>query len=358
MSIKQTKLWKRFSSIKSAIWLLSVIAVLSLIGTLIPQNEEPAFYIDRYGRSGYGALLTTGLTDVYSSWWFILFLILFSLNLTACLLSRLSLKGRSLGTLICHVGVLVILAGALVGMLFGQRGYVKIEKGQEASCFAAQDKHVDLGFSLRLNDFIYSESISPKEKLLVFSGPANGGKGPIAAIATEIGVESEIAGTGYKAKVLRYLPDFTMDMSTKEAKSRSAKANNPAIEVEIKNEDGVKEIFWVFARFPDVHQKKIGDLDFVYHWVGRQPDDFVSKITVTKNGEDVMNKDIRVNYPLRFEGYSFFQSGYDAEHLDWTGLRVVKDPGVGIVYSGFGLLILGLCARFYISPFMGTSRKQ
>ena len=369
MSIKQGNVWRFLSSIKLAIWLISVIAALSLIGTLIPQNQEPAFYVEKYGSSGYNALLTAGLTDVYASWWFILFLALFSLNLTVCLLNRFSLKSRSLGTLICHVSILVILAGALIGMLFGQKGYMRIEKGQEASSFISQNKQVNLGFSIRLNDFLYSESLNPKEKLLVYCdkkddcckkaglSQTDADRELISEISTEIGVESEISDTGYKVRVLRYLPDFTMDTSTKEATSRSAKANNPAIEVEIKGKDGAKEVFWVFARFPDVHQKKIGNFDFVYYWVGRQPDDFVSKITVTKGGEDVMSRDIRVNYPLQFAGYSFFQSGYDAEHLNWTGLRVVKDPGVGLVYSGFGLLILGLCARFYVSPFMGTSRK-
>ncbi len=370
MFIKRDKVWKFLSSVKLAIWLLSVIAVLSLIGTLIPQNEEPAFYIDRYGRSGYGVLLTTGLTDVYASWWFILFLCLFSLNIAACLINRFSLKNRSLGTLICHISILVILAGALTGMLFGQKGYVKIAKGQEAGSFTYQDKQINLGFSIRLNDFIYSESISPKEKLLVYCDKKDncckkdglshtgGGRELIAEIPTEKGVESEIADTGYKVKILRYLPDFTMDVSTKEATSRSAKANNPAIEAEITGKDGAKEAFWVFARFPEVHQKKIGGLDFVYYWVGRQPDEFISKITVVKDGEDVLSRDIRVNYPLQFAGYSFFQSGYDAEHLNWTGLRVVRDPGVGIVYSGFGLLILGLCLRFYISPFMGHRESK
>ncbi len=351
---KQNKIWKFLSSIKLAISLLAIIALFSLIGTFIPQNEDPSFYISKYGDSGYRALSNTGLTDVYSSWWFILFIVLFSLNLTACLLSRFSLKSRSMGTLISHISILLILAGALIGMLYGQKGYVRIEQGEEVNSFIDRDRRVDLGFSLKLNNFIYSENIDPKEKLLVYFGK---GQEPIAGIPTEVGTESEIANTGYKVKILRYLPDFAMDMSTKEVASRSAKANNPAIEVELKGKDGAQQRFWVFARFPDIHQKITGDLDFVYQWANRQPKDFISKVTVIKDDKEMLSKDIRVNFPLTFAGYTFFQSSYDADHLNWTGLKVVKDPGVGVVYLGFGLLILGLCIRFYISPFMKTRRK-
>jgi len=365
--MKQTNVWKFFSSVKLAIWLLAIIAVVSLIGTFIAQNEEPAFYITRYGQYGYSALLKTGLTNLYGSWWFILLLISLSLNLTVCLLNRLSLKGRQLGTLICHISILVILLGALIGMLFGQKGYVKINKAQEAGAFETDRGQVNLGFSVRLDDFIYNENIDPKEKLLVYPHTQEGpdlktsssfGVGVLAEIPTEIGSEREIANTGYKVRILRYMPDFVMDTSTKEVSNRSAKANNPAIEVELKGKDGaLQEKFWVFARYPDMHQSKTDKFNFIYNWVGRRPKDFISKVTVIKNGRKMISRDIRVNFPLKFEGYAFFQASYDTEGLNWTGLKVVNDPGVGIVYLGFILFILGLSIRFYISPFMRISQK-
>jgi cytochrome c biogenesis protein len=32
-----------------------------------------------------------------------------------------------------------------------------------------------------------------------------------------------------------------------------------------------------------------------------------------------------------------------------TGLQVAKDPGVWWVYSGFGLMLIGLCVTFFMS---------
>lgn len=369
MSLKKAGIWKFFSSSRLAIWLLAIIAGLSLLGTLIPQSQEPAFYIGRFGHVGYRALLETGLTDVYSSFWFVLFLILFSINLTVCLVNRLSLKMRMLGSILSHASILIILMGALIGMFFGQKGLIKIGEAEEISSFTAHDRRqIDMAFSIRLDRFIYNEHIDPKEKLLVYPhtnynaadikntigvgvNPSQADReGLIAELPTEIGVESDIAQTGYKIKVLRYLSDFAMDTITKVAVSRSAKPNNPAIEVQLKSKAGEISAFWVFAHFPDMHQKTDPNFKFIYHWVERRPKDFISKVTILKDGKEIISADIRVNEPLRFGGYTFFQSSYDTESLSWSGLQAVKDPGVPVVYAGFILLTLGLVIVFYVNP--------
>ena len=71
--------------------------------------------------------------------------------------------------------------------------------------------------------------------------------------------------------------------------------------------------------------------------------------------EEVLKKEIRVNSPLKYGGYSFFQTSYDTIHHDWSGIQIVKDPGVPIVYLGFLLLIVGLVLKFYINPLLRIS---
>ena len=357
MSIKKTGIWKFFSSVKLAIWLLAIIVLLSLVGTLIPQNE--------------GA--PTGLTNIYYSWWFILPFIIFSLNLTICLVNKFPFKRYSLGSVISHLSILVIFLGAFIGMVSGEKGLIKISEGEEVSHFAAKDRMVDLGFSIRLDDFIYSEHIDPKERLLVYPGrdkASNGadphrkgahgghrvsgsditGQEPIAGLTTEIGSESKIADTGARVRVLRYLPDFVMDTSTKEVMTRSRLPNNPAIEVELKDKNGSSKTFWTFAHFPEIHQEGDSRFRFVYNWHGRQPKDYISKVTVLKGGKEALAAEIRVNEPLSFGGYTFFQSGYDTEGHTWSGLQVSRDPGVPVVYAGFILLITGFIVIFYVNP--------
>ena len=374
MLIKQTKIFKFFSSIKLAIWLLAVIALFSLIGTLIPQNKESCEYVSRYGKSLYGIFARAGLLNIYSAWWFISLLVLLSLNLVICLFNRFSLKLRLLGTMLSHLSILVILAGSLIGMFYGEKGYIKINEGESVNSFLCKNKQVNLGFSIRLDDFIYEERIDPREKLLVYrntrqslpkpKGTCSRGQDaydtqqpasvktqqPLVEIPVVVGAESEIADTGATVKILRYVADFTMDISTKQVTSRSAEPKNPALEVELKTKDGEAKAFWVFAAYPDIHKQVEKNFRFKYQWAWRRPKDFISKITVIKDGKEVMRKDVRVNSPLRFEGYSFFQSSYDKEHLMWSGLQVVKDPGVPVVYLGFVLFVLGLILLFYINP--------
>jgi cytochrome c biogenesis protein len=78
-----------FTSVKTTIALLFLLAATSIIGTVIPQGTPeqqnsagPSFY--------YRLAVILDLHNVYRSWWFILLLIFLSLNLVGCLLRRLS----------------------------------------------------------------------------------------------------------------------------------------------------------------------------------------------------------------------------------------------------------------------------
>jgi hypothetical protein len=354
MPIKQTKIFRFLSSIKLAICLLSFIAAFSVIGTLIPQNKQPVEYINRYGHSLYDIFSKTGMTDVYSAWWFILLLVLLSLNLSVCLFKRIVLKPRFLGTLLVHLSILVVLAGALIGMFYGEKGYMQIREGESINSFFSGNKKVVLDFYVHLDDFIYTESIDPKERLLVRSEDGE----LLSEIPVKIGSQVNIADSGFKVRILRYLPDFIMDISTKKVVSRSNEPRNPALEVELESNDGGITTFWVFASYPDIHKQIEKNFNFSYHWAWRRPKDFISKLRIIKDDKTVLEQDIRVNSPLKFGGYTFFQSSYDKEHHNWSGVQVVKDPGVAVVYSGFFLLILGLVMIFYINPLIKRSIKD
>lgn len=80
-----------FSSIKLAIVLIIVITLASILGTLIPQNRSPQEYFEHYGQLA-GLFQKLQLTRLYSSWWYLALLVLFTLNLLVCTLTRLSPK--------------------------------------------------------------------------------------------------------------------------------------------------------------------------------------------------------------------------------------------------------------------------
>jgi cytochrome c biogenesis protein len=77
-------LYQKLSGIRLTIALCILLALFSLVGTLIPQNRTVAEYSDAYGTQGSKIVMKTGLDDVYHSFGFILLLCLLSTNLIAC----------------------------------------------------------------------------------------------------------------------------------------------------------------------------------------------------------------------------------------------------------------------------------
>jgi cytochrome c biogenesis protein len=83
------------ADLRLAIALLLAIAVFSIVGTVIEQGESAAFYQANYpedpalfGFLSWKVIFAVGLNEVYRSWWFLSLLILFGASLTACTFTR------------------------------------------------------------------------------------------------------------------------------------------------------------------------------------------------------------------------------------------------------------------------------
>jgi len=77
-----------FSSLKLTIFLLITLALVSIIGTVIPQNMLRADYLKVYKETTYTTLKAVGFLDMYHSWWFVLIMTLLTINLIACSLKN------------------------------------------------------------------------------------------------------------------------------------------------------------------------------------------------------------------------------------------------------------------------------
>lgn len=82
------KVWKFFSSVKLAVVLLIILAIVSIIGTVIQQNQPTEEYLKVYSPTTVELFEALGLFDMYHTWWFVLLLMLFTANLTVCTLER------------------------------------------------------------------------------------------------------------------------------------------------------------------------------------------------------------------------------------------------------------------------------
>lgn len=82
------RIWKFFSSVKLAVILLIILAVVSIIGTVIQQNQPPEEYLREYSIETVRLFEMLGFFDLYHTWWFVLLLLLLTANLTICTLDR------------------------------------------------------------------------------------------------------------------------------------------------------------------------------------------------------------------------------------------------------------------------------
>ena len=84
-------------SMRFGILLLILIAVCSVVGTVIPQGREIAWYAQNY-QSFHGVILLLRLNRIFESWYFITLLVLLCLNLSLCSLVRIRTVVRAAKT--------------------------------------------------------------------------------------------------------------------------------------------------------------------------------------------------------------------------------------------------------------------
>jgi len=82
------RVWNFFISVKLAIITLIVLAVTSIFGTIIEQNQPPEKYHQIYEDWSFALMDRLNLFDMYHSWWFLLMLVLFTVNLSCCTIDR------------------------------------------------------------------------------------------------------------------------------------------------------------------------------------------------------------------------------------------------------------------------------
>src|SRR4030042_508819 len=83
------QVWKFFTSIKLAIFIIIILAIASIIGTIIEQNQPLEKYRQVYTDGAIRLFESMNLFDMYHSWWFLLLLVLFTVNLSCCTIDRL-----------------------------------------------------------------------------------------------------------------------------------------------------------------------------------------------------------------------------------------------------------------------------
>ncbi|MCX6996597.1 MAG: cytochrome c biogenesis protein ResB [Kiritimatiellaeota bacterium] len=370
------------SSMRFAVGLVIAIAAACAVATLLPQGPAVAERLQHDPEAGrwLKRLAAAGLTNVFSAWWFIGLLTTLGASLAACVARRVKALGasaagrtrrRMAGTLCVHVGLLLTLLGGVIRLGWSERGTIQLREGEQVAFFNTDDqRRADLPFTLQLVKFEIERYPAPgastataqpaHAEMLAIQWPGEdaGEEGPVEiGVAREVKPPASASATNqdWRVTVLRRVPDFVVDTNTRTVQSRSAQMVNPAILVRAFG-PGVAVERWLFARYPDfdmdalgAHQGQPLPFKMLYRVLVNAPEKprsktFKSTLRILHGATVVREQTIEVNAPLLYGGYGFYQATYDAseEDLSWTGLLVVRDPGVPVVYLGFVLLLAGV----------------
>ncbi len=441
---------------------LGLITLATIVGTLVLQRTPPAQFTALYG-SAASAMRSLFLDDLFHSLWFSGLVLLMCLSLLVIAIRRWPWTWNKLGYVCAHLSVVVIVFGALVGQLGGQKGRIDAEVGQVTNRMrtfdwrTGQAKMVELPFSVRLDDFRI-ESHEPVYRVYVFQrtgeGDHSGAFEPVLSVAPDSqlgqrvtiaeghairiddyavgddkpkkarhiveidGVSQEVEPgrvypdvAGKHVTVGEFFPHFSYDIQQKQARNVSPEPVNPALQVEVRNGDAAGAILyrgWLFAHMPGFDmshgeqpsgpppnyrlegggatgpkvsltilagerevtkgaltllqgQHFVNFADGRYVAVFRQRDteakNYYSTLSVLKDGQVAETRQIFVNEPFSFGGYTFYQANFDPKNLRYSGIDVVRDPGLWLVILGLVTMLFGVLQIFYLRA-VGSRRKE
>jgi hypothetical protein len=279
----------------------------------------------------------------------------------ALLIAAIALFGRLLhvrGLFLIHLGCVLVLLGGIWGSQAGLKiqdalfnsdtiraGQMVIYEGTSEKSVVLEDNTTkQLPFEVKLVDFRL-EYYRPGQ-LLIQTQDGGGFK-----IPAETGMKYSLGPDLGSVEIVRQFENFKLirEQSGLIAIDDPNGGPNPALELRLIKPDGSESTKYVFERFAG-HLRPEDTLVFSYRRMVR---DFVSDLEVVKDDKVVAQKSIEVNKPLHYDGYIFYQQGYDDEAGQYLILRVATDKGLMTVYLGFFLLCAGAFWHFWLRHLFG-----
>jgi cytochrome c biogenesis protein len=247
-----------------------------------------------------------------------------------------------LGVYVVHSSILVIFVGAIIGSLFGFKGFTNIVEGSRVSSIAGRNgEQIPLGFEVFCENFnltLYNTG-APKEFRSTLTVLENGKPVPgyskvkvivndpltykgITFYQSSYGQASESSEHSFSMKsrsggvadkfsiregaaiTLKDGTLFRLLESTQEVRQFMPGFSGPAARVELTFKDKAPQTFIVLKNYPEMNAQRGDEIIFVYE-------------------------------------------GSNARMF--TGLQVAKDPGVEIVWLGCFLMVIGIYIAFFMS---------
>ena len=399
-------LWRFFSSTKVAIVLILLIAFVSFLGAVIVQAptglaSDPVQYGQwlSYMRGKYGALTDVynaiGLFNVYNVFWFKLLLVLLIFNTVICTINRLPTLWNSVSSPRVKVNESMFKASPIRASIKlkqsgGQKGkqqpvgdvaskVFSTLSGQHYKVFTEQDGGATHFYADRYGIFKLGTVVTHLSLVLLMVGAVMGGMFGFAndgVVIPEGKVYQVGFGENFSVRLDKFVAEFYQDGQPKDYYSdvtiidggkdvlkQRIRVNDPleykgvrfhqsfygpAAVLEVKDKQGRT----VFADSMPLDQ---GNGSSNQGWINLPASNvvLVASLPNSENppltvqfyqGNTALSRDtLRAgdtktigDYQVTFKKLSQF-----------TGLRMVKDPGVPLVWLACALLVLGICVTLY-----------
>jgi cytochrome c biogenesis protein ResB len=135
------KLLEALKSVKLALALIAYLILTGILASLVPQGREASFYYSTLPAFAAGLVLGSGFSRFYGSVLFLLPALIFFANLSACSADRFvrergkSIDRRRHGPDILHLGLILLLVGAVLGQVAKQsrpswEGFARLAAGE------------------------------------------------------------------------------------------------------------------------------------------------------------------------------------------------------------------------------------
>ena len=268
-------------SVRLTIGLLILLAIVSIIGTVIKQNAPSAEYIERYGVDLYNILNFFIFFDMYHSWWFSAILILLVINLIAC-------SARRIQGIVSQV-----LRGPEIKELedSGVKALPYVEKVQASVGPRIEE---EIRSSLK-KWFSTPHRIETESSITLYSEKGGFSKlgFPLTHLSILIILIGGLLGSVYGFKGF-------VNILEGEAVDR--------VFLRVKDDQVAKPLGFTV---------RCDDFAVTYYDLPdreRHVKSYASTLTILQNGKEVLTRRIEVNHPLRYRGMAFYQSSYGAIH--------------------------------------------
>lgn len=132
------KLYDGLRSVKLAAFLIVLLAILSVVGGIIPQGRSEAFYLQKFPGQAT-LILALRLDAIFTGRVFLILAALFTVNLTVCSFHRFTgelkkpRKNRRHGPDFLHIGLIVLVFGAMLTARTRTESILYLAKGQTGS---------------------------------------------------------------------------------------------------------------------------------------------------------------------------------------------------------------------------------